>query len=196
MSRSYYVIELSARWLTVLLIALALLMVLAFGLGFGAARSTATTDGGSPVGPTPTPLVTTEVLPDDTPTAVVPSEPVATATPRPELPEPATPTIIPATPTAAPPTPTPRPEPTRAAEGDFWVQVIASSRRSTIDDARTTLVGLGFDREHQQVASSEVAGGGELHKLRVGPFPDRASADRVVKRMRSADFPDAWVVIP
>ena len=35
MSRSYYVIELSARWLTVLLIALALIMVLAFALGYG-----------------------------------------------------------------------------------------------------------------------------------------------------------------
>jgi cell division septation protein DedD len=195
MSRSYYVIELSARWLTVLLAALALLMVLAFGLGFGAARSMGTAGDVPSIGPTATPLVTTEVVVDETPTAVVPREPVATATPTPEPPTPRTPTLVPATPSAVPATPTAKPEPTLAADG-FWVQVIASSRRSTIDSARTALVGLGFDSDHQQVTTSEVAGGGELHKLRVGPFPDRASADRVVKRMRSADFPDAWVVVP
>ena len=39
MRASYYVIELSKRWLTVLLVALALVMVLAFALGYGAAWS-------------------------------------------------------------------------------------------------------------------------------------------------------------
>jgi len=46
------------------------------------------------------------------------------------------------------------------------------------------------------VVHSPVAGGTELIKLRVGPFPNRDSADRVLQRMRSADFPDAWVVVP
>ena len=44
MSRSYYVIELSARWLTVLLIALALIMGIAFALGYGAAWSVLTAE--------------------------------------------------------------------------------------------------------------------------------------------------------
>ena len=67
MSRSYYVIELSARWLTVLLVALAVLMVLAFGLGYGAAWSVLG-DGGDPAqgGPNPTPLIETEVIGDPT----------------------------------------------------------------------------------------------------------------------------------
>ncbi len=188
MSRSYYVIELSGRWLSVLLASLALLMVLAFGLGFGAARSVQPADAPPEASPTPTPLVTTEILPDETPPAPLPTIGTSTATPRPEPPPPA--------PSEKPATPTPRPEPGPAADDAFWVQVIASSRRATIESARTALVGLGFDREHQQVTASEVAGGDELLKLRVGPFPDRASADRVVTRMRAADYPDAWVVVP
>ncbi|MGD8439955.1 MAG: SPOR domain-containing protein [Holophagae bacterium] len=191
MGRSYYVIELSARWLTVLLIALALLMVLAFGLGFGAARSVTSTEAPPAASPTPTPLVTTEILPDPTAPVASPTRGAPSATPRPAPPAPEPPTPVPAT-----PTPRPAPKPTTAAASGFYVQVIASARRSTIDEARDTLDGLGFDRDHQQIVESEVADGNELFKLRVGPFPDRDSADRVVKRMRAADFPDAWVVVP
>ena len=191
MGRSYYVIELSARWLTVLLVALALLMVLAFGLGFGAARSVMSTESPPAASPTPTPLVTTEILPDATAPAPSPTRGAPTSTPRPAPPTPVPPTPVPAT-----ATPRPKPEPTAAVAEGFFVQVIASERRETIDEARDTLDGLGFDRDHQQVVESEVADGNELFKLRVGPFPDRDSADRVVKRMRAADFPDAWVVVP
>lgn len=189
MSRSYYVIELSARWLTVLLVALAVLMVLAFGLGYGAARSVMS--GSSPDEPTPTatPLVTTEILPDPTAVLPTPTGPAATATARPGPPTAVPPTRVPATPTS-------KPRPTEHTAEGFWVQVIASARQATIDDARTKLTELGFDQAHQHVVESEVAGGNELYKLRVGPFPDRASADRVVQRMRAADFPDAWVVVP
>ncbi|MEE4272991.1 MAG: SPOR domain-containing protein [Thermoanaerobaculales bacterium] len=201
MSRSYYVIELSARWLTVLLVALALLMVLAFGLGYGAAWSVK--DEGpaaGAAGPAPTPLVQEEVIlepggRDDQPPA--PTRPAATPTPRP----------MPSTPAPATPRPTvvvPREEPTRVptpkplqekVEG-FWVQVLASSKEASIADARAKLGGQGFDAEHQKVVRTEVAGGAILYKLRVGPLPDRASADRVLQRMRSAGFPDAWVVAP
>jgi cell division septation protein DedD len=163
MGRSYYVIELSARWLTVLLVALALLMVTAFSLGYGAAWSVKSASSG----------------------------PAATDTPRPMPPTVVPPTRIPAT-----PTPKVEPSPTVAPSSDFWVQVMASSKETTIAEARTKLVGLGFDLDHQRVVHSPVAGGNELIKLRVGPFPNRASADRVLQRMRAADFPDAWVVVP
>jgi cell division septation protein DedD len=190
MSRSYYVIELSARWLTVLLVGLAVLMVLAFGLGYGAARSVGG-DRSAPISgePSPTPEIETEVIPDPTVPVkpAVPTHPVATPTPRP-----APPTVAPPT---APPA-TPKPNPTVKPPGGFWVQILASSTQASIDEAGTKLVGLGFDREHQKVVRAVVAGGNELIKLRVGPFPDRASADRVLQRMRSADFPDAWVVVP
>jgi cell division septation protein DedD len=192
MSRSYYVIELSARWLTVLLVGLAVLMVLAFGLGYGAARSGGGADPRPLSGdPTPTPEIETEVIPDPTVPAGQPSPTVPAATPTPR---PAPPTAAP--PTRPPATATPEPVPTKAAVTGFWVQILASSRQASIDDASARLIGLGFDREHQTQIRTEVAGGNELIKLRVGPFPDRASADRVLERMRSADFPDAWVVVP
>ena len=193
MSRSYYVIELSARWLTVLLIALAVLMVLAFGLGYGAALRVAG-ESVAPAGePTPTPLVMTEVIldSDETEPTPIPTTPAAAPTAKPKPPTAVVPTRVP--PTA---TPKPQPSPTEKPDDGFWVQVLASSKDATVEEARTKLVGLGFDRDHQQVVRSEVAGGNELFKLRVGPFPNRASADRVLQRMRAADFPDAWVVVP
>jgi cell division septation protein DedD len=202
MARSYYVIELSARWLTVLLVVLAVLMALAFGLGYAAAWSMFGERPAPGVRPTPTPLVTTEIIPEPTvieaPATSTPAPATATAPPAPTTRAPVTPsaTAVPPTPAPATATPRPRPRATEAAGGAFWVQVLASAHRGTIDDARSRLAGLGFDRDHQRVVVSEVVGGEELFKLRVGPFPDRASADRVVSRMRAADFPDAWVVVP
>ncbi|MCU0304723.1 MAG: SPOR domain-containing protein [Thermoanaerobaculales bacterium] len=194
MSRSYYVIELSARWLTVLLVALAVLMVLAFGLGYGAARSTDASVA-TPGGASPTPTILTQVIPD--PTVVEPrpspTPPIATATPPPMPPTAAPP---PPTPTEPPPTPTARPKPSPTAAAGLWVQVLASSSRPSIDEARAKLVRLGFDHEHHQLVTGDVADGNALVKLRVGPFPDRMSADRVVERMRAAGFPGAWVVAP
>jgi len=196
MSRSYYVIELSARWLTVLLVGLAVLMVLAFGLGYGAARSVGG-NGAGPVsgGPISTPVVQTEVIPDPTVPAQppAPTRPAATPTSRPGLPTVAPPKVTPTTPS---PIATPKPKPTEKPADGFWVQILASSTQNSIDEAGTRLVGLGFDREHQKVVRAKVAGGNELIKLRVGPFPDRPSADRVLQRMRNAGFPDAWVVVP
>ena len=192
MSRSYYVIELTARWLTILLVVLALLMVVAFCLGYGAAFSIHA-GGTAVVGASPTPVVMTEVVLDATEEEPQPSPtaPAATATPRSKPP-----TAVPSTPVPATPTPKPKPQPTEVPDDGFWVQVMASSKESTIAEARTKLVGLGFDRDHQKVTRAEVAGGNELLKLRVGPFPNRASADRVLQRMRAADFSDAWVVVP
>jgi cell division septation protein DedD len=193
MGRSYYVIELSARWLTVLLVALALLMVTAFSLGYGAAWSVKSARSGPAAEASPTPVVMTEVVLDPTIPEPQPSPtgPAATATPRPLPPTVVAPTRVPAT-----PTPKEEPSPTVEPSSEFWVQVMASSKNATIVEARTKLVGLGFDLDHQRVVHSQVAGGNELIKLRVGPFPSRASADRVLQRMRAADFPDAWVVVP
>jgi cell division protein FtsN len=74
--------------------------------------------------------------------------------------------------------------------------VLASTNPQAIETARAKLVELGFPAENQRVATSQVAGGNALYKVRVGPFPDRDSADRVVYRMRASGFPDAWVVVP
>ena len=76
MAPTYYVIELTARWLTVLLVALALVMVLAFVFGYGAAWSVlsagppGTETMVSELGATPTPtLVEVEIteVPEESP---------------------------------------------------------------------------------------------------------------------------------
>ena len=191
MAPTYYVIELSARWLTILLVALALVMVLAFAFGYGAAWSVLS--GGLPISPEPAGVAAVT----SSPTAVVMeevilSEPTPTRRPtRPQRPTPA-------------PTPTAAPPPTRAAPTEvasesadgFWVQVLASSSPQAMERARDKLEGLGFPAKNQQVSTTQVAGGNVLYKLRVGPFPDRDSADRVARRMRGSGYPDAWVVVP
>ena len=188
MAPTYYVIELSARWLTVLLVALAVVMVLAFAFGYGAAWSVLTpgqmTEQPPPVG---TPLLAAatpgaiEEQVIDTPTLVPPTKPpVATAAPT------ATPV-----PTRMPPPAVPPP----SADG-YYVQVLASSTAQSMETAEQKLAGLGFSSDHRHITTTQVAGGGVLYKLRVGPFPDRESADRVMGRMRVSGFPDAWIVVP
>ena len=189
MSRSYYVIELSARWLTVLLVALAVVMVLAFGLGYGAAWSVLsgerTNDDGltalrAAATPTAIPEVVIPTPLSDPQDEVEPTpEPEPTATPEPE------PTVP----------PTPRPTATQAVT-DFFVQVLASSKLPTVDEARTKLEALGFRRDHQHLITIQNPGSPALYKLRIGPFIDRASAERVSQRMSAAGFPDSWVVAP
>jgi cell division septation protein DedD len=186
MSRSYYVIELSARWLTVLLVALALVMVVAFALGYGAAWSVLTAE--------------------QTPAEMTALQAAATTT---EIPEVVIPTTVvaataPAVATTAPtatrpplePTPTIPPQTAAPAITNFFVQVLASSRSNSVETARTKLEGLGFPRENQHLITVQDVGSPTLYKLRLGPFPDRASADRVAQRMSAAGFPDAWVVAP
>jgi cell division protein FtsN len=206
MPPTYYVIELTAKWLTFLLAALAAVVVAAFALGFGAGRAAAPQSG---AGRVPV-LATATATPD---VEVVDPLPVDTVTVSEATPVPAEPTITPAAewvrPTV-PPTATPAPSPTptatavpepvvegsEALSADLWVQVLASSRREAVERARERLTELGFPRDRQRVVSSPVAGGNVLYKVRVGPFPSRESADRVVRRMAESGFPDAWVVSP
>jgi cell division septation protein DedD len=190
-SRSYYVIELSARWLTALLAGLAAVMVIAFALGYGAAWSVLSSERAErEMVARQAAAVRTEipevVIPTPVPAAFTEPSPAPTATPflEPE-PEPE--------PTREP---TPRPRPTTVAASGFFVQLLASSREAAIEEARGRLVGLGFPRDNQQVTSTSAPGVATLYKLRIGPFPDRPSADRVAQRMSAAGFPDAWVVAP
>lgn len=210
MAPTYYQIDLSGRALVGLVTALAVLLVLAFALGYGAAWSTLRS-AERPVArlaPTPTPIPEVVVAPPDpvTPTATAPApgaSPTATAPVPGASPTP----LPPATPTPRPPLPTPTragssPPPTSTSapagseEDAFWVQVIAVSRRDAVEQAREQLAGLGFAGDRQRVIETRVAGGSLLYKVRVGPFPDRGSADRVAVRMQAAGFNDAWVVAP
>lgn len=189
MRDSYYVIELSARWLTVLLVALAVVMVLAFALGYGAARSVMSGDRGE-IGMAALQAAAPTEIPEVVIPTPLPSPPVEpTAVPEPT----AAPTEVPIPAPTLPPAPRPT---TTAVVTDFFVQVLASSREATVEDARAKLVGLGFPRDNQQVITVREAGSAALFKLRLGPFPNRGSADRVAQRMSAAGFPDAWVVAP
>lgn len=206
MSKTYYVIELTPRWLAILLVALAALLVVAFAGGYGAAWSTL---GGSVA------AVVSPALDDGEAVAEVEinepegSEIVASvATPDPPKPT-VTPVVVAVepTPTSGPmPEPTATPEPTAVPTvpvvvappktESFQVQVLASSRIQAIEKARRQLVDVGFPNSEHEVVETRVAGGGILLKLRIGPFPDHDSAERVMRRMQAAGFPDAWVVRP
>jgi cell division septation protein DedD len=186
MSRSYYVIELSARWLTVLLVALALVMIVAFALGYGAAWSVLTAE--QPVGEMT--ALQAAATPTEIPEVVIPTA-IADAAVQPTTTETPTSTPRPPEPTATKPPPTAAP-----ASSDFFVQVLASSRSQSVEAARSKLEGLGFPPENQHLITVQEAGSPTLYKLRLGPFPDRDSADRVAQRMSAAGFPDAWVVSP
>jgi cell division septation protein DedD len=196
MAPSYYVIELTARWLAALLVALAVVMILAFVFGYGAAWSVLehearpalpATAGASAATPTPTPV---EVR-------VAPAEPAPTITPW--LPAAATPEPVPTAIPEPEATATPRPRPTAVPEAvgeGYWVQVLASTNPDAIAKAQATLEKQGFAADRQLVVRGQDSEGNELLKLRVGPFPDHASADRVARRMQGSGFSGAWVVAP
>jgi cell division septation protein DedD len=187
MAPTYYVIELTARWLTVLLVALALVMVLAFAFGYGAAWSVL---GARQAGPAE-PVLVGGATPTPTPEEVMIAD--AGEPPTPE----AMPTRAP-TATPVPPTATPKPKPTKApakqADG-FWVQVVAVSSKASVERTQAKLAEQGFTRDRQQVEET-TADGNVLHRLRVGPFPDRDSAERVATRMKAAGYSGAFVVAP
>ena len=189
MAPSYYVIELTARWLTILLVALALVMVLAFAFGYGAAWSVLAARDAGPQGAD---VVAVVASPTPTPVEMVIESPAEEPTPR------AVPTKPPAA-TPVPPKATPKPKPTQPPEEKlegFWVQVLASSSETSVEKTRAQLAESGFTRDRQRVVTTRPPGGDELFKLRVGPFPDRASADRVAQRMKTSGYPGAWVVAP
>ncbi len=212
MSKTYYVIELTPKWLAILLVALAGLLVVAFAGGYGAAWSTLGGSVAAVLAPAPdgedavaeveiedpqgSEIVASVATPDPPKPTVTPVveavEAAATSTPRPE------PTAAPQ-PTSPPKrlaiqTPSASSAPPKSAV--FLVQVLASSRIQGIEKARRQLVDVGFPNSEHEIVETRVAGGGILLKLRIGPFPDHASAERVMRRMQAGGFPDAWVVKP
>ncbi len=193
----YYQIELTPRQLTVLLIAVALLIVVAFALGYGAAWSVLE-HGEAPERPLPE-SAQEIVSASPTPTAAIVAEEQTTV--QSVVAAAATPVRSTPTPRIVVPTATRRPAATVTVtpvpgEEGFWVQVLASRRHASIEEARRALVALDFPREHHRVVQSTSAEGIVLYKLRIGPFPDRGSASRVQRRMRGSGFPDAWLVTP
>lgn len=195
--RLYYQIELTARQLTLTLVGVAALCVASFVLGYAAAWSVMGDRGGAGerrigVGPSPTP--TALVVAETRVTPSVERTPTATARPRP--------TRVPTTTPAPAATPTAKPRSTdvakapESARDGFWVQVIAVSEPDSLGTVRSRMVELGFPQDHQWLVRTADGSGGTIYKLRVGPLPDRRSADRVARRMKVSGYPGAWVVSP
>ncbi len=128
------------------------------------------------------------------PAEATPGAPAAAAPPPTAVPTAvptAAPTAVPtAVPTAPPvPTATPAPTPLPLPAGE-WIQVGALSRTALAEGLRQRIIALGY-RPDQVVV---VPTGDGKYRVRLGPFPDRESADRVLARLHAEGFPDAFVV--
>jgi cell division protein FtsN len=201
----YFEIIITRRQLAGLLGGVVLLVAIAFGLGV-------TVRWFEPAAP-PREYIARSTPPatGDTMTHLLGPAPESSAAPGRE--SPATPvpppTFPPAEPTAtptqppAPPTPGPspttapsRPTPVRVAvaavdvAAQRWVQIAALSHRRQAEGVRTRVMALGFTRTQVVV---EPAPHGKF-RVRLGPFPDGESADRVAARLRAQGFPGAFVV--
>jgi DedD protein len=120
-----------------------------------------------------------------------PAEPVVRPEPRP-TPQPAQPAPRPA-PQAAPPA-VPQPVPQQATppatEGPWAVQVGSFSSADNAEALRSRLAAAGFDA----FVSRTVTDAGTMHRVRVGPVPNRAAADQLLTRVSAAGQQGARVV--
>jgi DedD protein len=104
-------------------------------------------------------------------------------------------------PSQPPPRPSPAPAPSAtppsppaaagaAAETGWTVQVGSFSQADNADALRQRLAGQGFDAFVSRVATDA----GTMHRVRVGPVPERAAADQLLARLRAAGHAGARVV--
>lgn len=88
---------------------------------------------------------------------------------------------------AAPPAPAPAPK-ASAGAGGFAVQVGAFGSATSARKLVTDLQAAGFPAYLLQPAP-----GKKLHRVRVGPVPDRAAADKLATKLKSRGLPVAVV---
>ena len=130
---------------------------------------------------------------DDAAAPVAQPEPQATrpaAQPTQPPPRPA-PQSAPAT--SAPPAAAPAPQPTppqAGAEGAWTVQVGSFSQADNAQALQRRLVSEGFDA----FVSRVVTDAGTMHRVRVGPVPERDAAEQQLARLRAAGHAGARVV--
>ena len=108
----------------------------------------------------------------------------AAATPQPAKPSPK-PAPRPAAQTAVQPAPKqsgPAAVPPPSAEGGWAIQIGSFGSRDNADRLRRQLVGEGYPVFLMPVQS----GGRTLHRVRVGPYGDRATANEVARRLAAA----------
>lgn len=107
------------------------------------------------------------------------------------------------TPTEAPDTPTvdePRPEPVRAEPAtreprrvrvtEYWIQVISSPSRDTVEQAKLR---LEEERLSGRISSKNVDGR-DFYRLRVGPYSDKSEASKFLDWIREInDFSGSYI---
>ena len=89
-----------------------------------------------------------------------------------------------------PANPIPRPAAAVTQSGGFLVQVAAYSERARADALVGSLRQKGYNAE----VATDSSSGRTLYKVRVGGFPDRASADRTKERLVREEKQQAWVL--
>jgi DedD protein len=80
------------------------------------------------------------------------------------------------------PAPQPAPQPAPARDSAWTVQVGSFSQADNAEGLRKRLAAEGFDAFVSRVATDA----GTMHRVRVGPVPDRPSAERLLERLRAA----------
>ncbi|MFU8896602.1 MAG: SPOR domain-containing protein [Gammaproteobacteria bacterium] len=137
-----------------------------------------TGNGGQPVQARPGAGVVQRPSPGDAPA----SPPSRTA---------AQPTQPPPRPAPTPVQPAPAPPPAERAVQEAWtVQVGSFSQAGNAQSLQQQLADEGFDVFVSRVATDA----GTMHRVRVGPVPERAAADRLLTRLRAAGHSGARVV--
>lgn len=151
------------------------------------------TEEGEPVSPGSSPERAGELPPPPAlPPATVPPLPE----PSPTLPPPPSPAVSlpPRRSPEAWPTPSPAPQaPPReeaAVPAGVWLQLGSLSQAQQGEGLKQRVIAMGF--APSQVVVFRASDG--RFRVRLGPFPDQESADRVLTRLRTQGFPDAFAV--
>lgn len=141
-----------------------------------------TGNGGQPVPSRPGAGAVQRPPPEDSPAPVAQPEPQPNRTAE----QPVQPPPRPAPPPAEPP-----PQPATTAASDAWtVQVGSFSRAENAQALQRRLATEGFEAFVSRVATDA----GTMHRVRVGPVPERGTADGLQARLRAAGHEQARVV--
>jgi cell division septation protein DedD len=135
------------------------------------------------------------------PEAVTAKPPAAVPIPAPEpstrtAPAPSAPAPVPSAPATSParvapePAAAPKPATPSSPAGDLWVQVFSTADAAQARRVADQLSGAGY---RAVVSRGGAAGGAPLERVRVGPFRDRAEAQRVADDVRRKLKFSTWI---
>jgi len=127
-------------------------------------------------------------LNEDTPVKTVPREPRVSEQTQPQQVQKAKPEPTPTRKATPPPARSEVAQPSSKPSPGIWIQVLAIKDRAQAEKFRRKVADGGF--------RTMIVTVGGLHKVRVGPYPDRSSANRDKKRIFEKYKADGWIVTP